>query len=130
LTAISFYQDEHGLHGVILRGHTMQKFETFLRARSHDFPDLSFVLKKLERCFIRPGSDPYYRELTANLERANRSLGSELEILHAEKALQKGALALRNAFPNDRLLLHLVTQLDYGIKQARSQTGGKFCSPE
>jgi hypothetical protein len=120
-TTISFHQDENGVHGMITRGHTFQKFETFMRARPNDNHDLFSSLKKLERNYINPQSDPYYQELVHNLERANRALQSPqartLNMQMAEKALQKGRLALRTAFPNDRLLQLLVTHLEYGIRQ-------------
>ena len=40
----------------------------------------------------------------------------------AERALNKGRICLKNAFPNDRLLTLLITHLDYGINQSRSQS--------
>jgi hypothetical protein len=124
MTTISFYRDENGLNGLVSRGHTFQKFETFVRARNNDNHDLFNCLKRLERHFINPQSDPYYQDLVNALERANRALQSPnaraLNLQMAEKTLQKGSLALRNAFPNDRLLQLLVTHLDHGIRQARS----------
>jgi hypothetical protein len=127
MTTISFFLDEQGLNGLISRGHTFQKFETFMRAKPNDNHDLFCSLKKLERNFINPQSDPFYQDLIGSLERANRLVQEATGTIHlpaAEKALQKGALALRNAFPNDRLLQLLVTHLEYGIRQARIQTQG------
>lgn len=120
LTTISFYQDEQGLNGLITRGHSFQKFETFLRAHpSHNY-DFFCSLKKIERHFIDPQSDPHYQELIHVLERANRVLsqnhGPEAR-KSAEKILQKGEIALRAIFPNDRLLQLLVTHLQYGLSQ-------------
>jgi hypothetical protein len=124
-TTISFYRDENGLNGMIVRGHTMQKFETFMRLRGSENVDLFYGLKRLERNFINPQSDPYYQEIVQSMERAARALqnsnGRDLNLQMAEKASQKGALALRSAFPNDRLLQLLVTHLEHGIRQARSQ---------
>lgn len=125
MTTISFFHDEHGLNGLITRGHTFQKFETFLRARANDNHDLFSSLKRIERHFINPHSDPFYQDLVQALERANRAVqgphGRAFNMSAAEKTLQKGSLALRNAFPNDRLLQLLVTHLEYGIRQARSE---------
>jgi hypothetical protein len=122
MTTISFFQDEQGLNGLVTRGHTFQKFETFLRARVNDNQDLFSSLKRIERNFINPQSDPYYQELVQSLEKANRAVqsphGRAFNIPAAEKTLQKGSLALRNAFPNDRLLQLLVTHLEYGIRHA------------
>jgi len=123
-TTISFYRDENGLNGMITRGHTMQKFETFMRLRGSENVDLFYGLKRLERNFINPQSDPYYQEIVHSMERAARALqsidGRALNLQMAEKAVQKGSLALKSAFPNDRLLQLLVTHLEHGIRQARS----------
>lgn len=126
MTTISFFQDENGLNGMVTRGHTFQKFETFLRAKSSENHDLFTNLKRVERHYINPQSDPYYQDLIHALERANRMLQDPhtrlLNVQMADKTLQKGHFALRSAFPNDRLLQLLITHLDYGIRQARSQT--------
>jgi hypothetical protein len=123
-TTISFYRDENGLNGMITRGHTMQKFETFMRVRGSENVDLFYGLKRLERNFINPQSDPYYQEIVQSMERAARGLqssnGRDLAAQMAEKALQKGSLALKSAFPNDRLLQLLVTHLEHGLRQTRS----------
>jgi hypothetical protein len=123
LTTHCFQVDTEGVHGLITRGYTFQKFETFIRAKLSETQDLFNSLKKLERHFINPQSDPYYQEMVTRLERANRVLENptrdQLEM--AERALNKGRLCLKNAFPNDRLLTLLVTHLDYGIKQKSAQ---------
>jgi len=123
LTTHCFHVDHEGVHGLITRGACFQKFETFIRAKMTETQDLFYSLKKIERHFIDPQSDPYYQEMVSRLERANRMLNSpspdNLEM--AERALNKGRLCLKNVFPNDRLLTLLVTHLDYGISQVRSQ---------
>lgn len=123
LTTHCFHIDYEGVHGLITRGATFQKFETFIRAKLPDTQDLFNSLKKLERHFIDPQSDPYYQEMVSKLERANRLLGNPHpdNIETAERALNKGRICLKNAFPNDRLLTLLVTHLDYGISQVRTQ---------
>jgi hypothetical protein len=133
-TTISFYRDENGLNGLITRGHTMQKFETFMRVRGSENVDLFYGLKRLERNFINPQSDPYYQEIVQSMERAARALqnsnGRDLNLQMAEKAAQKGALALKSAFPNDRLLQLLVTHLEHGIRQTRSQNKASSFGPQ
>jgi hypothetical protein len=122
LTTHCFHVDSEGVHGLITRGSTFQKFETFIRAKLQDTQDLFASLKKVERHFINPQSDPYYQEMVTRLERANRLLGVQNHdgLLEAERVLNKGRLILKNVFPNDRLLTLLVTHLDYGINQKRS----------
>jgi hypothetical protein len=123
MTVHSFHVDIEGVHGLITRGHGFQKFETFIRAKLSETQDLFHSLKKLERHFINPQSDPYYQEMVSRLERANRLLGrpSPDNLAEAERALNRGRLSLKNIFPNDRLLTLLVTHLDYGITQRRGE---------
>lgn len=123
LTTHCFHVDSEGVHGLVVRGYTFQKFETFIRAKLSETQDLFSSLKKVERHFIDAQSDPYYQEIVSKLERANRLLShpSGDTLGEAERALNRGRLVLKNAFPNDRLLTLLVTHLDYGINQKRSQ---------
>lgn len=122
LTLIAFSVEEDGVHGVVSRGHSFQKFETFMTSSANDHFDLFNQIKKIERHFVDPQSDPYYRELVSQLERMNLSLANPtpLQLQNAEKTLRKGQSALKNAFPGDRLLQLLVTHLDYGISQAKN----------
>jgi hypothetical protein len=122
LTTHSFHVDSEGVHGLVTRGATFQKFETFIRARLPDTQDLFASLKKLERHFINPQTDPYYQEIVAKLERANRllSLPSTDSLMEAERTLNRGRVLVKNVFPNDRLLTLLVTHLEYGISQRRT----------
>ncbi len=121
LTTHCFHVDSEGVHGLITRGATFQKFETFIRAKLSDTQDLFSSLKKIERHFINPQTDPYYQEMVSKLERANRLVGlsSPDSLAEAERALNRGRVCLKNVFPNDRLLTLLVTHLDYGITQRR-----------
>jgi hypothetical protein len=123
LTTHRFELTSEGVQGLVTRGANFQKFETFIRAQMTETQDLFYSLKKLERHFINFQSDPYYQEIIGRLERANRLVNqSSLDGLNeAERALNKGRSALRNIFPNDRLLTLLVTHLEYGISERRPQ---------
>lgn len=122
LTAIAFSVEEDGIHGVVTRGHSFQKFETFIYSRLSDHFDLFNQLKKIERFYVDPQSDPFYRELVHQLEQANLFIKnpSPIQLQMGEKTLRKGQSALKNAFPSDRLLQLLVTHLDLGIVQAKN----------
>lgn len=123
LTTMCFHVDNEGVHGLITRGHTFQKFETFIRAKMSETQDLFYSLKRLEKYFINPQTDHFYQEMVALLEKAQKQLLARVStdtILNADRALTKGRMVLRNVFPNDRLLHLLVTHLEYGIQQARS----------
>lgn len=121
MTTHCFHVDSEGTHGLVTRGYTFQKFETFIRAKLSETQDLFSSLKKVERYFINPQSDPYYQEMVSRLERGNRLLNHPTldNLAEAEKALNRGRLCLKNIFPNDRLLTLLVTHLEYGIDQRR-----------
>lgn len=124
LTTHCFQVDHEGVHGLVTRGYTFQKFETFIRAKLPETQDLFNSLKKVERHFINPQSDPDYQEMVSRLERANRLINNPTfdNLATAERALNKGRLYVKNAFPNDRLLTLLITHLDYGISQRRNET--------
>lgn len=123
LTVVSFSIEDDGVHGIVSRGHCFQKFETFIRSKLSDHFDLFNQLKKMERFYIDPQSDPFYRELVNQLEQANLGMKhpTPLQLQMAEKILRKAQSALKNAFPGDRLLQLLVTHLEIGITQARNQ---------
>lgn len=120
LTSHCFEVTNDGIQGLVTRGATFQKFETFIRAKLSETQDLFTSLKKVERHFINPQSDPFYQELVGRLERANRMVNNPRadNLEEADRALNRGRTALRTIFPNDRLLTLLVTHLEYGI-QAR-----------
>ena len=122
LTTHVFHADIEGVHGLVTRGYTLQKFETFIRAQLPETQDLFASLKKVERHFINPQSDPYYQEIVSRLERPNRMVGmrSAEALDEAERALNRGRVILKTVFPNDRLLTLLVTHLEYGISQRRA----------
>lgn len=123
LTTHCFHVDSEGAHGLTTRGYTFQKFETFIRASLQQTQDLFSSLKRIERHFINPQSDPFYQEIVSRLERANRMVShtSTESLMEAERALNRGRLILKTAFPNDRLLTLLVTHLEYGIDQRRTR---------
>jgi len=122
LTNHCFHVDSEGVHGIVTRGPTLQKFETFIRAQLSESQDLFYALKKLERHFIEPQSDPYYQEIVSKLERANRLLTNPTpnHLAEAERTLNRGRVSLKNIFPNDRLLGLLITHLEYGIQERRT----------
>ncbi len=121
MTIHSFSMDLDGVHGLVTRGHTLQKFETFIRAQLSETKDLFHSLKRLEKHYINPQSDPYYQELVGRLERANRMVGQARgqHLAEIERVLGRARSSLNHVFPNDRLLSLLVTHLEYGLSQNR-----------
>ncbi len=123
VTAGRFQVNADGFQGVLVRGHMLQRFETLTAAGLNLHAELFYGLKRIERHFVNSQSDPYYRDLVSQLERsyqmlsANHSDGRRL----ATAALQKGKAAVKYIFPNDKLLLVLVTNIEYGLMGQRQE---------
>lgn len=103
------------VYGQIIRGFTLQKYETINGGVLSSHQELFYNLKRLERYFVKPQSDPFYQELVSVLEKAYQTLneGSIDGRKMAQNALHRGKVALKNIFPNDKLLLLLVTNIEY-----------------
>ena len=99
--------------GAIIRGYTFNKTENLLGTITQ-YPDLFYALKKLERFYVNGQSDPFYHELIATLERGLQWLksGHPDAPQAARTVLRKGQMALKNIFPNDRLILVLVREIE------------------
>ena len=115
LTLNKFQITDEGLRGWILRGYTLQKYETLNGGNLTQNPELFYTLKRIEKYYINPQSDPFYLELVGILEKAYQLLsqGHPDAPRMGEAALQRGKQALKNIFPNDKLLLLLVSNIEY-----------------
>lgn len=116
LVTSRFVFTDHGCQGVMLRGHALQKYETLSGVGIEQVPELYHALKKLENHYIKAESDPFYQELIGQLEKAYQVVSGaprEMNKKSIETVLQKGKAALKNIFPNDKLLLLLVTNIEY-----------------
>lgn len=123
-TAARFQVTDEGYQGVLVRGHMLQRFETLSAAGLNLHAELFYGLKRIERHFINANTDPYYRDLVAQLERAYQALnaahpdGRRL----ATAALQKGKAAIKHIFPNDKLLVVLVTNIEFAMMGPKAET--------
>ncbi|MCB0422353.1 MAG: hypothetical protein KDD61_15245 [Bdellovibrionales bacterium] len=102
--------------GVRLKGFTYQK-EEVLTGTMVQRPDLFYPIKSLERFFIKPESDPFYVELTRILQKANEliQVGHPDQEKIAKEAFKRGQMALKNIFPDDKLLQLLVSNLQHSL---------------
>lgn len=107
------------VQGLTTRGATFKIFETFICGSMAETQSVFLQLKKLEKHFINPQTDPFYQEIVGKLERAKRLIENPTveNIAEADKALNRGRFALRVIFPNDRLLSLLVTHIEHTISQ-------------
>lgn len=118
--------EEMGCHGLLVKGYSFQKTEAFLGKEMSEYAELYFGLKQLERFYIDLKSDPLYQELTALLEKALNMVGSSHPEAYslADNALRRGRMALKNIFPDDKLLRLLVGNLEYRIIEDRPASHG------
>ncbi|MGE0762638.1 MAG: hypothetical protein AB7N80_05115 [Bdellovibrionales bacterium] len=117
VTAARFNLNDDGCQGVMVRGHMLQRYETLSAGGLAQHAELFYGLKRIERFFINPTSDPYHRELVGGLERAYQLLqnGHPDGKRMANGALQRGKAALKHIFPNDKLLMVLVTNIEFAL---------------
>lgn len=115
MTIARFRTSEDGCHGQMIRGYSFQKCDTIQSPSVARNPELFYTLKKIERHYVKKESDPFYQELVSMLEKAHQLLNSrQIEgPKMGEAVLQRARMALKNIFPNDKLLLILVTNVEY-----------------
>lgn len=115
LLSARFQMTDEGCHGVMTRGHLIQKYETFTHGRLHQHPELMYAVKRIEKFFIDPHSDPFYRDLVQNLEKTiHQAQSGQPEALRAARGvLQRGQSALKALYGSDKKLTILLTNLEY-----------------
>ena len=86
--------------------------------RIQDHPQLFLSLKKLESCYIKAKTDPFYQELIQSLQTGYQLLIENHPKAHstAEKCMDQAQIALRNMYPKDRLILLLTANIEYRLK--------------
>lgn len=122
--SVHFTPEEDGFNGRILQGHHFQTAGTIQTREISSYPEVFYGLKSLEKHFIDPKSDPFYNELIDQLERAYHLLSSNDPRGYqvAPAIVKKGQVALRNIFQKDKLLLLLVTNIEYMLNSNKPQT--------
>lgn len=123
-----FKMNNQKVSGFIVQGYTFVKTEN-LNGTIQDHWDLLQALKRYERHYINPITDRDYAHLTEQLEKTInlvKSYHPDREMI-ANEMLRKGDQALKDLFPNDRFLYHLVSTLRYlttskGTSESWNQT--------
>jgi hypothetical protein len=121
MSSFVFELNESGPKGLMTRGHSFQKIESMAGQSISSYPELFYSLKRVEKFYVKPQSDPFYQELISLLEKSYQliSAGEPRAEQLAETALNKGRLALKNIFPGDKLLLLLITNIEYWLVQRK-----------
>jgi hypothetical protein len=124
LTTARFQILENGVHGHTVRGYTLQKYEALQGGSLNQHAEIFFALKKIERHFVQTETDPFYQELIALLEKSYNMLASNHPDCQrmAQLAVQKGHQALKSVFPHDKLLLLLVTNIEFLLNKGPRQS--------
>lgn len=114
-TTTRFSVDEAGRwFGGIVRGYSFQKLPQESSVAWQEVPRVFFAVKRLEQFFLRRESDPYYQQITAQLERLSRLLGlsDRNAVTEAPVAVGRARAALEQIFHNDRLLPLLIDEVE------------------
>lgn len=123
VTASRFHVNHEGCQGTMVRGHMLQRYETLASSGLAQYSELFYGLKRIERHFINPTTDPYHSEMVQLLEKTLHMIQSRHP--DAKKAavstLQRAKAALKHIFPNDKQLTVLVTNIEYGLMPSQPE---------
>lgn len=121
-----FRMKDELIHGQILQGVTFAKVES-VNGHPEDYPEVFFALKRLEKLFINPETDPFYIALTAQLEKAihlTRIHHPDQQMITTE-VLRKAESFARDVFADDNRLSKLISTLKFSI----GRNDGSFSKP-
>lgn len=102
------------ISGFIVQGYTFVKTEN-MSGQVQEHWELLQALKRHERHYINPVTDRDYAHLVDQLEKTInvvKTYHPDREMI-ANEMIRKGESALKDLFPNDRFLYHLVSTLRY-----------------
>ena len=93
-----------------------------------DHPQLFLSLKKLESFYIKAQTDPFYQELIQSLKTGYQLLieNHPKAFETAEECMDQAQTALRNMYPQDRLILLLTANIEYRLKGRKHQKKDAF----
>ncbi len=108
-----FTIQDQKLSGTISRGYVFQKFQVFQGAALHEVPRLFWALKRIEQFFISRETDPFYTEITKQLEKI--SLAPQLTSAEAQQVvpvlLGQAEAALEQIYRDDKKLANLIQEV-------------------
>jgi hypothetical protein len=111
-----FHIENAQLKGNVVNGHLFHR-QRLIHGDLQQNEDLMVALKGLEKIYISKDSDSFYTELTQRLHRATQQFHPHPHAIEvARKVLLQGRTALEKIYPEDRLLIVLVSNLEYRIR--------------
>lgn len=114
LVVAKFQVQDEMIQGMTLQGVTYARAGSLV-GHLEDAPELFYNLKKLERAFINPHTDPHYMATVSQLERAIqlvRTNHPDARMI-ADEILRKAERFAQEVFTNDRRLIELISTLKY-----------------
>ncbi|MBX2994451.1 MAG: hypothetical protein KF681_06510 [Bdellovibrionaceae bacterium] len=116
----------------LVRGYICQKFHEFKMAPIESYPRLFYTLKRIEQTFLRRESDPFYVQLTQDLERTLNLLrhGEPLDPAQVTDLQVRSQNALEYVFHGDKLLRLLLRDLENQMAAPRPQNRASASTPE
>ncbi len=109
----NFKIQDDTIHGVYVRGYTLQSFQKIELHGFHQDSNILYALKKIERFFIDRSTEPLYIELVEVLEQTIGFLKKGMNGSHelGKKAYIRGQNALENIFVDDKMLAVLLNEI-------------------
>lgn len=116
LRLVRFQVKDELVQGQILQGMTFAKVES-ITGHLEDYPEVFFALKKLEKLFINPETDPFYIALTAQLEKAIHLIRIHHpdQQMIATEVLKRAESFARAVFADDNRLNKLISTLRFNM---------------
>ncbi len=123
-----FQMKEEKINGHQCEGHLLHKTDSFKQKKLWEKDILFTQLKKMENLFIRPQSDPYYKNLIQSLHDHYRKIliYPSTHFLDTKVVLFQARKAIRDFYPQDRLLVLLTANIDFHSRQQK-QTQSLAC---
>jgi hypothetical protein len=107
--------------GQLLRGYVYQKLLELKNEPLKEQPRLFFPIKRLEQFFVDRRTDPYYNDISNQLERTCALIqqGDNEALKWSSMILGKAETALDNIFIGDKLLTLLVRDLRHAMSASK-----------
>ncbi len=110
--------------GVVSHGPCFHQVEKFSVKQVEQKELLFSGLKQLESLYIQPESDPHYKKLIQLLHTGYRQIltDPDYSVLKTQNILSQAKNAIKNLYPNNRLLLLLTANIEYYLQNRKSPT--------